>query len=129
MTNTLRRAGYYQLAFNNNLIMTEVDNQVGWLGTQKDQENFYNQLEDKEEERFWFSEARHSEDYDRLDGYVVDNMEEHQYLLEKQTPNEVIEDLNEMTKGGIFKAMGLDEDGDDLLDEKLRYNDQHDLID
>lgn len=79
MKNTLREASYYQLAFKNNLTLTELEGKVGLLGLNKDLENFYKGIEEKEEDYYWKNEASHSEDYDGLDrhlGNVMNQVEE-----------------------------------------------------
>jgi len=47
MKNQIRPAYYYQLAFKNNLQLTEVKNEVALLGDDKDWRKFNRQLEEK----------------------------------------------------------------------------------
>ena len=148
MTNTTRNAIYYKLAFKNNLQLTEDLGKVGLLGEKKEVMKFYDDIEEyymnKPGFETFLQEKHYEENPTLLDDDLseafdnwVANLEAEDYeryydewKSRKRTPNENIKELKEITKEGLFKSMGLtDEDGDDLLDEKLRYNDQHDLID
>jgi hypothetical protein len=84
MKNELREAKYYQLAFKNNLQLTEVDGKVGLLGLNTDQENFYKELEKKEEDYFWSNKARHNEDENGLERHLEETLGEFEYLLEEE---------------------------------------------
>ena len=147
MKNTTRKASFYKLAFKNNLQLTEFRGKVGLLGLQKDKLRFWDDIEKHYMSKPGFEDFLQEKHYeenptlldddlsDAFDNWVA-NLEAEDYeryydewKSRKRTPNENIKELKEMTSGGLFESMGLDEDGDDLLDEKLRYHDQHDLID
>ena len=126
MTNTTRNAIYYKLAFKNNLQLTEDLGKVGLLGEKKEAMKFYDDIEEYYMNKPGFETFLQEKHY-----------EENPMLLDDDLPDAFdswVADLEVADYERYYDEFKSEtttdrEEAQENIDEKLRYNDQHDLID
>lgn len=133
MKNTLRQASYYQLAFKNNLQLTEDSGKVGLLGKTEDFFTFYDEVSEHYMNKSGFEDflkGKHFEENPMLlDDDLSEAFDEWVVELEIADYERYYDEFKkELEANWNFTREVIDEK-DDLIMEKIKYNDLHDLID